>query len=49
LEKKITLAAKNQDGVMWTMFPTKNQLKLHLTALSETFFGANLFVSKKVI
>jgi hypothetical protein len=31
--EKINIAAKNQDGVMWTIFSTKIQLKLRLAAL----------------
>jgi hypothetical protein len=45
--EKIKIAVKNQDGVMWTIFSTKIILKLQLAALLETFFDANLFVSKK--
>jgi hypothetical protein len=46
----VEIAAKNQDGVMWTIFSTKIQLQLHLAAFWETLFGANLFFFlKKVI
>jgi hypothetical protein len=31
--EKIKQAAKNQDGVRWTIFSTKIQLKRHLAAL----------------
>jgi hypothetical protein len=37
--EKIKMAAKNQDGVRWTIFPTEIQLKCHLAALRDIFFG----------
>jgi hypothetical protein len=36
--KKIKMAAKNQDGVRWTIFSTEIQLKRHLAALRNNFF-----------
>jgi hypothetical protein len=43
LEKKIKTPGKNQDGVMWTIFSTKNQLKLHLAAVRVSKKGKRLF------
>jgi hypothetical protein len=36
--EKIKMAAKNQDGVRWTISSTEIQLKRHLAALRDTFF-----------
>jgi hypothetical protein len=33
VSEKIKIAAKNRDGVRWTIFSTEIQLKRHLAAL----------------
>jgi hypothetical protein len=33
IRKEIKMAAKNQEGVMWTIFSTEIQLKRHIAAL----------------
>jgi hypothetical protein len=44
--EKPKMAAKNQDGVRWTIFSTEIQLKCHPAALCVIYFDANLLIIK---